>query len=149
MLCARIQPKASLYFVCMYVCSQVYICIRLQKYVYVYICVYMYVYVYACCIYTYFVWVHLDVCDVYFTGFCYIRLGIQSSFSFRQDGVLGYGYYLKTGLMPARELVWEARLTPVLVLERLLKHTNHTLGKLFVGNDYVYALLKRSYIVDL
>ena len=50
--------------------------------------------------------------------------------------------------MPAHGLVWEARHLSVLVLERLLKHTNHTLGKLFVGNDYAYALLK-IYIVLL
>ena len=33
----------------------------------------------------------------------------------------------------------------VLVLERLLMHTNHTLGKLFVENEYAGALLKRSF----
>ena len=51
--------------------------------------------------------------------------------------------------MPACGLVWEARHAPVLVLERLLKHTNHTLGKLFVGNEDVYAILKRSYFLLL
>ena len=54
-----------------------------------------------------------------------------------------------TGLMPACGLVWEARHAPVLVFEGLLKHTNHTFGKLFFGNEYVYALLKRSYLVLL
>ena len=47
--------------------------------------------------------------------------------------------------MAACGLVWEARHAPVIVLERLLMHTNHTLGKLFVENEYVSALLKRSF----
>ena len=78
---------------------------------------------------------------MYFTGFCYMRL----VFRFGKMASWDVAIICITGLMLASGLVWEARHAPVLVLERLLMHTNHTLGKLFVENEYVYALLKRSF----
>ena len=133
---------------CVCVCVHVYV----NTYVYVCICMYICVYMYVCicvcllhiCIY--FVWVHLDIRMWMYVLLVSVICVLDSTLVFRFGKMASWDVALIciTGLMPAGGLVWEAGHAPVLVLERLM-HTNHTLGKLFVENEYVYALLKRSF----
>ena len=124
-------------------------------------CVHVYVYTYVCMYICVYVRVYMCMPVAYMHLFCmgalrymwmYVLLVsvicvLVSTLVFRFGKMVSrdVAIFCITGLMPACGLVWEVRHAPVLVLERLLMHTNHTLGKLFVENEYVYALLKRSF----
>ena len=125
------------------------VCVHVYVYTYVYVCICVYVVYYMCMPVAY---MHLFCMGTLRYMWIYVLLVsficvLDSTLVFRFGKMTSWDVAIIciTGLMPVCGLVWEARHAPVLVLERLLKHTNYTLGKLIVENEYVYALLKRSF----